>query len=48
MQDNLQRQLIEKFTDDYNKKGENVQKVVLLAIEVLEKDKIIEMMNIII
>ena len=44
MKDNFQDQLLENFMGDDNKNNENVDKVMLLTIELLEKDKKIEIM----
>ena len=44
MKDNFQDQLLEKFMVDDNKNNENVDKVMLLTTELLEKDKTIDIM----
>ena len=44
MKDNFQDQLLENFMGDDNKNNENVDKVMLLTTEWLEKDKTIDIM----
>ena len=44
MKDNFQDQLLENFMGDDNKNNENVDKVMLLTTELLEKDKTIDIM----
>ena len=46
MQDNSKDRLLENAMDYYYNKDENVEKVMLLTTEVLEKDKIFEIMKI--
>ena len=45
MKDNSLEQLIENVMDDDNKKDENVDNVMLLTTELLEKDRIIEIIT---
>ena len=45
MKDKFQDRLIENVMDDDNKKYENFAKVIFLATELLEKDKIMEITN---
>ena len=43
--DNFQDQLLENVLDDDNRNDENVEKYILLTSELIQKDKIIEIMK---